>query len=178
MGAFWETLAKVFGALGALDQQQIAYPTFHSLLFLLAPLWVNAFVYMTFARLVHHWLPEKRIKIIRATSIAKYFVIADMVSFIVQGAGGMMASPASPQRVVKAGLNVYMAGMGLQEAFILLFTFLMVLFQRRVKELEVTEGTYCERNWRPLLYALHGALAAITVSAFLFSLYAAGRNPQ
>jgi hypothetical protein len=170
MGALWEMLAKVFGALGALDQQQIGYATAQTLLFFLAPVWVNAFVYMTFARIVHYWLPEKRVGVIKAISLAKYFVIADIISFIVQGVGAIMASPGAPQNSIKTGIHVYMGGIGLQQAFILLFTALMVRFQLRAKELEATEGTYRDRNWRPLLYALYGALAAITVSIYFLSL--------
>jgi hypothetical protein len=173
MGALWEMLAKVFGALGALDQQQIGYASANVLLFLLAPLWVNAFVYMTFARLVHYWLPEKRVGVIKATSLARYFVIADIISFIIQAVGGVMASPGAPQNIVKTGIHVYMGGIGLQQAFILLFAGLMILFQHRAKKLEATEGMYRERSWRPLLYALYSALTAITVSMFFLSLHCA-----
>lgn len=164
MGGLWETAAMVFRALGALDQQQIAYATVHAILFLLAPLWVNAFVYMTFARLVHYFMPEKRIGFVKASSLATYFVLVDIVAFIVQGVGASMATPGSDPNVIKTGINVYMGGIGLQQAFILIFICLMALFQRRAKMLEATEGIHREQKWRPLLYALYGALTAITVS--------------
>src|ERR1700761_2992671 len=120
MGALWETIAFVTGALGAHNQQNTGYATAHQLFFLLAPLWINAFVYMTFARLVFYILPEKRV-VIKASSMAKYFVILDIFSFAIQGVGGVMASPGSSSSTVMNGVHVYMIGIGVQEFFILLF---------------------------------------------------------
>lgn len=170
MAALWEMIAKIFFALGALDQQQIAYATVSSVFFLLAPLWVNAFVYMTFARMVQYFLPEKRIRFVMASSLAKYFVIADIVSFVIQVVGAIMASPGTDPSVIKIGINVYTGAIALQQACILMFTGLMVLFLRRAKVLEATDGIYRKQSWRPLLYTLFGVLVAITVCiAFIFS---------
>jgi hypothetical protein len=163
MGALWETLAFITGALGAHNQQNIGYATAHALLFLLAPLWINAFAYMTFARLAYFFLPEKRV-IIKATSMAKYFVTFDILSFLVQAAGGIMASPGASPSTIKSGVNVYMVGIGLQEFFILLFLSLMITFHRRAIQLENSGEGNRERSWRSLLYALYGVLGAITVS--------------
>jgi hypothetical protein len=84
MGALWETLAFILHSVGTKDQQQIAYATSWNILFLLAPLWINAFVYMTFAREAYFFLPEsdRRIRGINTNSIAKWFVWADVVTFM------------------------------------------------------------------------------------------------
>lgn len=164
MAGLWETISFAVHALGARDQQNIGYATSHQLLFLLAPLWINAFVYMTLARMVYFFVPEQRVFGVRASSLAKYFVIADIVSFIVQGAGGIMASPTASDVVIKTGINIYMGGMGLQEFFVLLFTFLMVRFQLRVAELDQAGLNTRRPSWRGLTYALYGVLTAITVS--------------
>lgn len=153
------------GALGAHNQQNVGFATAHSLLFLLAPLWINAFVYMTFSRLVYYILPDQKIGGIKASKLAKFFVWFDILSFIVQAAGGIMVSPGADANVIKIGIDVYMAGIGLQEAFILFFLFLMVKFHRRAIFLE-REGIVInrERRWRSLLFALYVVLLAITVS--------------
>jgi hypothetical protein len=165
MATLWEFIAFFTQALGAHNQQNIGYATAHSLLFLLSPLWINAFVYMTFSRLVLYYLPEQSILRVKASSLAKYFVWADIVSFIVQAAGGIMAGPGADPKVIKIGIDVYMAGIGLQEAFILFFIFLMITFHRRAialeRELMVRSR---ERSWRSLLFALYAVLLAITVS--------------
>lgn len=172
MGALWETVAFVTGALGAHDQQNGGYAVAHQVLFLLAPLWINAFVYMTFARMVYFFLPEKRVWVFRAAGMSKWFVWADVVSFIVQAAGAVMTSPGSSGDVIQNGLHIYMAGIGLQEAFILCFMGLMVVFHRKALqhdnfpqplnfsgELENTK-----RYWKGLLYALYTVLIFISVS--------------
>jgi hypothetical protein len=56
---------------------------------------------------------------LKASSIAKYFVWADIASFLVQAAGGMLLNPGTDADVQKIGLKVYMAGVGVQEGFIL-----------------------------------------------------------
>ena len=73
---------------------------------------------MTFGRLVHFFHPEHRCASLKASRIAKYFVWADVASFLVQAAGGMMINPGSDDGVQKIGLKVYMAGVGIQEGFI------------------------------------------------------------
>ncbi|KAK7732986.1 hypothetical protein SLS57_000930 [Botryosphaeria dothidea] len=150
-------------ALGSHDQQNIGYATAHQLLYLLAPLWINAFAYMTFARMVHYFLPEKTVWRIKGVSLAKYFVWADIVAFLVQAVGGLMASPSASADIIKTGINVYMGGMGLQEAFILCFIGLMIVFQRQAQKLDACGLTHRQYSWRPLLFALYGALVAVTV---------------
>jgi hypothetical protein len=166
MGALWETVAFIVHALGTHDQQNIGYATAYQILFLLAPLWINAFVYMSFARMVHYFAPDGRVWRVKAASLAKYFVWADVGSFIIQGVGAMMTTPGADAQVLKTGINVYMAGIGVQEAFIVFFLVLMIVFhrQRLSQERQPTEGHVSrDRSWRPLLFAMYGVLVAITV---------------
>lgn len=174
MGASWETIAFSFHALGSHDQQMVAYATVYQLLFLLAPLWINAFVYMTFGRMVYYFLPDKKIAVIKATSLSRYFVIADIVSFLVQATGGIMASPGAGQSIIKIGLRVYEGGIGLQESFIVAFLMLMLLFRRRRLQNEScrsrddaqthTTGQEPQTRWRSLFYTLLATLVCISVS--------------
>lgn len=183
MGATWETLAFILGALGAHHQQNLGFALAHQLLFLLAPLWINAFVYMTFARTVYFFLPDGKVGgVFRAVGMSKWFVGADVVTFIVQAVGGVMVSPDASASVVQTGIHVYMGGLGLQEAFIVGFLVLMVLFHRKVialerqdawdGQLQSSDTDACsaelavpkKRNWRGLLYALYAVLAFISVS--------------
>jgi hypothetical protein len=161
MGGLWETVAFIIHSLGSRDQQQIAYATAWQILFLLAPLWINAFVYMTFARMILYWHPEGKVAGLRAAVIARWFVLADILSFIVQGAGGVMANPEASAFIVRTGLNIYLGGMAAQQVFIVLFLGLMVAFQKRCARDERFEG---KPNWRPLLFGLYGVLVCITVS--------------
>ncbi len=174
MGAVWETVAFILGALGAHDQQSSAYATGHILLFLLAPLWINAFIYMTLARMIFFYLPDQRVWIIKATTMSKLFVWLDVVTFLVQAAGGSMSSPGSDANTIKIGLDLYSAGMGLQEFFILVFTGLMIVFHRKAltvdqgsafrRATEDQEGYFVpKKGWKAQLFALYAVLALITV---------------
>ncbi|KAL2132508.1 hypothetical protein VTI74DRAFT_3727 [Chaetomium olivicolor] len=180
MGALWETLAFVIHSLGTRDQQQIAYATAWNILFLLAPLWINAFAYMTFARMVFYWHPEGKVAGLRATRIAMWFVLADIISFIVQGVGGIMASPSASADIIRIGLNIYLAGMALQQFFILIFLGLMVAFQRRCNRARAANfGHDGKRSWRPLLFAQYGVLVCITVRIiFRICEFAGGVTPS
>jgi hypothetical protein len=165
MGAAWETAAFITGAMGAHDQQSSNLSLAHTLLFLLAPLWINAFAYMTFARMLHFYLPDQRIWRIRGAALAKYFVWADVLAFLVQAAGASMTGPGASASTLQNGLHVYTAGIGLQEAFVLFFITLMIGFHRKAAALEHTDAIQVFRGhgWRQPLYALYSVLFVITV---------------
>lgn len=176
MGATWETISFAMHTLGSRNQQNAGFATSWQLLFLLAPLWINAFVYMTFARMVYYFLPEKRVWAIKSQSLSKYFVWADVATFIVQAAGGIMASPGADPKVIKIGLNVYLAGMGIQLFFIVVFVWLMMLFHKQAWMLDanVSSSFNAEKqSWKPLLFALYAALVFIFVSQSLLGLLSA-----
>ncbi|KAL2182216.1 hypothetical protein L209DRAFT_760323 [Thermothelomyces heterothallicus CBS 203.75] len=178
MGALWETLAFVLHSLGSRDQQNQGYSTSWTLLFLLAPLWINAFVYMTFARMVLYWHPENGVGGLRSIVIARCFVFADILSFVVQLVGGSMATAELHGKLGLAAVYVYMAGVGLQQLFILVFLGLMIAFQRRCSreplyddgdsdydsDSDAAAAAAADKpSWRPLLYGLYAVLVFITI---------------
>ena len=81
-------------------------------------------------------------------------------SFLVQAFGGSIIGSNDSGSSTRIGLDVYRAGIGLQEAFILLFCVLAVNFHRRMNHVENVRAT----NWRPQLYVEYTVLALITVS--------------
>lgn len=167
MGALWETLAFIIHTLGTKDQQVIGYSIAWTLLFLLAPLWINAYAYMTFARMVQYWHPQQKV-FLRARTIGMWFVLADIISFIIQAAGGVMASPGNDPEYIKRGLDIYTGGTALQQFFIFIFIGLMIVFQRQVSQLGYSSvgemGGVAKKSFKPLLFALYGTLLFITVS--------------
>ncbi|KAF9690635.1 hypothetical protein EKO04_011332 [Ascochyta lentis] len=163
-GVLFEVTSFVCRTLGSRDQQNVGLATASQLLFLLAPLWINAFVYMTFGRMVHFFHPERRCAGLKASSIAKYFVWADIVSFLVQAAGGMMLNPGSGADVQSVGLKVYMAGVGVQEGFIVAFTVLGIMFVRDMTDIE-QQGRVVESRtgWRLQMWSTFTVLVLITI---------------
>lgn len=179
MGIAWELVAFIARALAALDQQSQAYAYISHLLFLLAPLWINAFIYMTAGRLIYTYHPLKRIGFVKALSIGKYFVWLDIISFLIQATGGAMLIPGSSDKTQELGKNVYMAGVGIQELFILLFLVVIVLFHRAILRLEAEGSGPANRMWMWLTLALYTSLVLITIR-IIFRLveYSAGIDPD
>ncbi|KAM0256095.1 hypothetical protein ACHAQJ_005182 [Trichoderma viride] len=181
MGATWETVAFILHALGAHNQQNVTFSTLWQILFLLAPLWINAFVYMTFARMVHVFMPDRKVSFVKASHVSKLFVLADFFSFVVQATGGIMVSPSSSVSIQSIGLHVYEGGIGIQEVFILVFLVLMIAFHIRIiklaegrlllpEEINLNGANENHHNYFEdpkgcmwLLYALYAVLAFITM---------------
>lgn len=179
MGCAWELVAFITRSLAALDQQSLPYAYISHLLFLLAPLWINAFVYMTAGRLIYTYHPLKRIGRVKAISIGKYFVWLDILSFLIQAAGGAMLTPGSSEQSQKIGRNVYMTGVGIQEFFIILFLVLIVLFHKAILRLEAEGSAPENRVWKWLTMALYTTLILITIR-IIFRLveFSAGIDPD
>jgi RTA1 like protein len=136
MGSFWECGGYVFRSLGVTAQKNEGWATTQSLLILLAPLWINAYVYMLLGRMVHFFLNKRKVYGIKAKHFTWIFVSLDVVSFLVQATGGLMANQQSAPDVEKNGVNIYMGGIGLQEFIILIFVSIAIRFQKKLAEQE------------------------------------------
>ncbi|KAK5987978.1 putative lipid transporter atnI [Cladobotryum mycophilum] len=131
MGGAWETAAFALRTLGAHDQQQLAYAILGQVLFLLAPLWINAFVYMAVARMIYMGLPDKKIWGIRAIKLTLLFVWLDIACFLVQLSGGALLSNNDNPDLSRIGMKLYTAGIGVQLGFIIIFGSMTVWFYRK-----------------------------------------------
>ena len=136
MGSLWECGGYIFRSLAVAAQKNEAWATAQSLFILLAPLWINAYVYMLLGRMVQFFLDDRRVYKIKARHFTWIFISLDIVSFLVQAAGALMANDQDAPEVVKQGLHVYMGGIGLQQFIILIFTSMAIRFQTKVKEQE------------------------------------------
>jgi hypothetical protein len=87
MGASWELASFVTRVAGTRNQQNTALATVSQILILLAPMWINAFVYMVLGRMIYFFLPEQQVWGIRGIKIAKIFVWLDVFSFFTQVVG-------------------------------------------------------------------------------------------
>jgi len=168
-GAIWEFVSFILRALGTRNQQNEALVILSTLLFLLAPLWINAFVYMTAGRLVYFLHPRKKLWRIEAVKIGRWFVGLDIFSFIVQAAGGVMMNPQAGAKTNGYGKNVYMVGVGVQQVFILMFLALIIRFHLDMLRVERQgrEDTESDRRagtvrWKLLTYTLYAVLVLIT----------------
>ena len=131
------------------------------------PIGINAFDYMVLGRMVHYYIPEKRLFHVKATRFSVYFVWLDIISFLVQVSGGIILSGTNqPAHLLAIGKDIYMSGIGMQQLFILFFVGMVISFHRRMLELEADGRLYGtgKEKWRGLVYALYISLLLITVS--------------
>ncbi|KAH1442409.1 hypothetical protein KXW28_001763 [Aspergillus fumigatus] len=164
MSAAWECVGFVVRTLSTREQQDNTLATITQLFILLSPLWVNAFDYMVLARMIHFFVPDRRIGIFKPSMLAMIFVVLDLGSFVIQLTGGSMAGAGADHDTMMKGIHIYMGGIGIQEFFIVLFLFIAIQFHRQMLHLN-RHGRLVgpKAKWRGLLYALYASLLFITV---------------
>lgn len=185
MGALWELIAMIFRVLLTKHQDNANYDTYHQLFFLLAPLWINAFLYMTLGRMLWFFDETRRLGGLSPQRFAMLFVGLDIVSFLVQAAGASITSQSNiSQHMLIMGIHIYMGGIGLQEFFILGFVGLLVTLHRRLVRQE-RRAVLLHRlhngslPWRWLFYGMYFALVMITVRIiYRLVQYATGTSPS
>lgn len=135
-------------------------PTFHMHKLTLC-LGINAFAYMTVARMVYFGLPEKKIWGVRAIKLTVLFVWLDIICFLVQLGGGALLSNNNDANLTKIGMKVYTAGIGLQLGFVVIFGFMTGWFYYRMQQ--VSRGGSMGRL-RLLTWTMLAVLVLIMVS--------------
>ncbi|KAF7539256.1 hypothetical protein G7Z17_g12455 [Cylindrodendrum hubeiense] len=166
MAGLWETFAFLFRALSTKDPQNEGIYLVFQIFILLAPLWVNAFAYMTLGRMVYFFIPSQSIFRIPAVILAAIFVGLDIISFVIQLVGGSLAGPGSPPDDQLRAVHIYMGGIGLQEFFIIIFVGLCIAFQRAMSKLDRQNKKsvgIIRSPWGVLLCTLYFSLSMITI---------------
>ncbi|KAK8145091.1 hypothetical protein G3M48_004915 [Beauveria asiatica] len=161
MGAAWETAAFSNRTLGAHNQQERQYALWGQLLFLLAPLWINAFAYMTVARMVYFGLPDKKIWGVRAVKLTVLFVWLDVVCFLVQLGGGLLLSNQDNPSLAPIGMRLYTAGVALQLGFVVIFGVMTGWLYHRMRQ--VSQGRGMGRRLQILTWTMLAVLVLIMV---------------
>jgi hypothetical protein len=95
MGAAWEFAGFAIRTASTKIQQSSALAFASQLFVLLAPMWINAFIYMVMGRMIYFFIPEKQIWGIKGIKIAKIFVWLDVLSFLTQVTGSSPSTPLS-----------------------------------------------------------------------------------
>lgn len=131
MAGIWEIGGYASRSYSITKQAESGIYTAQFLLILLAPLWINAFVYMILGRMIHFFLKDDRIYGLRARRVTLMFVLFDITAFVVQLTGGLMSSGSDvPVDTAKLGLNIYTGGVGLQLLFIGIFCLVAFRFRQ------------------------------------------------
>ncbi|KAF4157734.1 hypothetical protein CNMCM6936_003258 [Aspergillus lentulus] len=149
-----------------------------TLLVLLAPTLYAASIYMILGRTIK-FLHAERLSPVPTRWMTKVFVAGDILSFILQGAGGgvMSAGSANSQDI---GTYIIVAGLGVQLLFFGVFVFVACIFHFRFSGSQIA-GTSRKvpwlRSWNGLLWVLYLVSGLILIrSAFRMVEFAQGFN--
>lgn len=161
MGALWQTGAYVARILSIQSYNNSGLYSAWFILILLAPLWINAFVYMVLGRMVYNFTTSATVLKIKAWRFGLYFVILDVVAFLIQAAGASMASGENlTNDQIERGLHIYMGGIGFQLFFILCFIYVAYCFHRQLNANHTTSGNVVAHR---LLFVVYAVLGLITI---------------
>ncbi|KAI1629071.1 RTA1 like protein-domain-containing protein [Exophiala viscosa] len=163
MGALWQTIAYIFRILSIEQPGNLGNYAAWFVLILVAPLWTNAFVYIVVGRMVWNFVPTAKILGLTAWRFGTCFVVLDIIAFITQVYGAASAEQESNSvSQTLQGLHIYMAGVGIQQLFILIFVFFATQLHR-----VLLRGVGLDKQARKcaltLLYTVYAVLALITM---------------
>jgi hypothetical protein len=180
MSAFWQTFTYVFHTVSLYYPDNFNYYAIWFVVILVAPLWTNAFVYMVFGRMVWSFRSDGRIWKIKAWQFGMFFVILDIVAFVVQvyGAGQAAGGKDQTNSQTLSALHIYMGGLGIQLFFILTFAIFGLQLFRQLKQSSFNvAGKSEKRSILLMFFAIFLGLGLIVVCAFAPSMFLCLHTP-
>ncbi|KAF2264596.1 RTA1-domain-containing protein [Lojkania enalia] len=131
IGGLFETVGYIGRIQSSQDQYELGPFIMQTLLLLVAPALFAASIYMVLGRIILLTNGEPY-SLIRRTWLTKIFVTGDILSFLLQGAGGgLMSSGKSDPDKIKLGEHVILVGLFTQIAFFGFFVIAALIFQHR-----------------------------------------------
>lgn len=144
-----------------------------SVFILLAPALFAASIYMTLGRIIRS-IDGDRHSIIPLRWLTRFFVLGDVLSFLIQGgAAGLIVV----QSATKAGQYTIVAGLFIQVISFGLFGFTALRFQYKLHRFEPTKLFRTKKNWLKYLYMLY-TVSTLLMIRFIFRIveYLTGVN--
>ncbi|KAK2757254.1 hypothetical protein FQN54_004768 [Arachnomyces sp. PD_36] len=146
-----------------------------SLFLLLAPALFAASIYMELGRIIALLQGEQH-AVIRRTWMTKVFVTGDVLSFVVQGAGGGIMSSGTPSNL-SLGQNVIIVGLAIQLLFFGFFIVTTSLFHRRMIAYPTSASFTVQISWRKHILTLYVVSVLIILrSIFRVAEYVLGND--
>ncbi|KXG52381.1 RTA-like protein [Penicillium griseofulvum] len=146
-----------------------------TLCLLLAPALLAASIYMLLGRIILVLQAESH-AILKKKWLTKVFVTGDVLSFILQGAGGGIQSSGSLDGL-KTGERIIIVGLFVQIIFFGFFVVVAVLFDLKLRKYPIPRSASGEIPWRKHLNILYATSLLILVrSVFRLAEYIQGNH--
>ncbi|RAO69752.1 uncharacterized protein BHQ10_005764 [Talaromyces amestolkiae] len=174
MSALWQSITYILRIISIKNPTSLGDYAGWFVLILISPLWTNAFVYMVFGRMVWNYIPDATLWRVPAWRFGYYFVILDIIAFIVQVYGAASAeSNSNTIAQTLQGIHVYMGGVAIQQFFIFCFCAFAYKFWRRLLAQKTTvvdenpaSADLSLKSGFTLLYAMIAVLMLISLRIF------------
>ncbi|OQD95415.1 hypothetical protein PENSOL_c020G09941 [Penicillium solitum] len=182
-GGLFQIIGYIARAAAHYNQTSTVLYAIQQLLILLAPILYAASIYMVLGRIIT-FLQGEHLSYVPVRLMTKIFVGGDILSFILQGAGGGVMSSGSEKSLI-IGQWVIIAGLCVQLLFFGTFIISSGLFHMRILQspTQPSERTMhlrrsiLPRNWPSLLFACYAVSLLIVVrSAYRLIEFAQGNN--
>ncbi|KAL4930261.1 RTA1 domain-containing protein [Aspergillus undulatus] len=171
IGGIFQVLGYIFRAISHNNYTSIATYALQTVLILLAPALYAASIYMVLGRLIIY-LDAQHLSLVRVSWMTKIFVTGDVISFLMQCAGGgLMSGDDADSR--STGETITIAGLIVQLVFFGFFLITSVLLHVRINKAPTAKSTETTmhwrtknvmvRNWVTLLFALYVVSVLILV---------------
>ncbi|KAE9363313.1 RTA1 like protein [Stipitochalara longipes BDJ] len=178
IGTCFEFIGYITRAISIKFPDQIPPYAVSSSLIVLAPLFIAAGNYLLLSRLCHSVLPSNFTSLLHIPlhHLTKIFITSDIVTFLIQVSGSGIASSGNWKgSTVKIGVDVLMAGLGVQLATILFFCCVVRRFHVLTRRGHVISSA--GEGWRKILMAVYVSSGLIVIrSVYRLIEFALGIN--
>ncbi|KAJ5775378.1 uncharacterized protein N7511_000389 [Penicillium nucicola] len=169
VGGIFQIIGYVARALTHFHETSTILYAIQNLFLLLAPTLYAASIYMVLGRIITY-VQGEHLSFIPVRLMTKIFVAGDVLSFILQAAGGGIMSSKS-QNALTIGKWVIVGGLGVQLVFFGAFVFTALVFNVKLlrhptpESEETLELRSCvlPRDWRGLLFACYAVSMLILI---------------
>lgn len=148
-------------AAGQAPNFSVSVYSAHTIFVLVAPSVFAASIYMVLGRIMVITDGEQH-SIIRGRWLTKIFVVGDVVSFLMQGAGGGIMASGSIDSM-KMGENIIIGGLVVQILFFTCFIVTAGIFHARLIRVPTSKSMQVYHLWRRSLYSLYAGSVLIWI---------------
>ncbi|KAL2823808.1 RTA1 like protein-domain-containing protein [Aspergillus cavernicola] len=177
LGGYFEWIGYIGRAISGTESPDFTLNPYilQTLLLLIAPTLYAASIYMELGRIVlitdgeaYCW--------IRRQWLTKIFLLGDIISFIMQGAGGGIMASGSASALT-TGENIIIAGLVIQLLFFSLFVYTSIRFHLGMHRGPSPKVLHSQPPWEKHIYALYaGSLLIFVRCLFRLIEYAQGND--
>jgi hypothetical protein len=174
VGGGFEILGYIVRIISRSNVSSVTLYAIQTFFILVAPCLFSASIYMTLGRLLVY-VQQPQVSPVPVKLMTKIFVFGDILSLMLQGAGGGIESGAKTVQQHQTGSDIVVGGLGVQLLFYGGFVVVCIICHRRLLSVYPNQKFKYEQNWHQLILALYFSSVLILIrSVYRISEFAQG----